>query len=306
MKNWVWKEEVRNALVAGQPAVCMESSIFAHGLPFPHNLELAREVQRAVAQAGAVCAVVALRDGQVRFGLNDAELEELCRAGTAWAKAAVHDLGPLAALNIAAATTVSATAHLAHQAGISVVATGAIGGVHRDYGESGDMSVDLRVLGRTPVVVVCSGVKAFLDVARTVEMLEALGTPIVGYRTNRFPAFYGGWTSIEIPYAANSPEEVAAFYQCHRTFGYPSALLVVQPPPPEACLPHEELEAWIARAAEEAKFRRIRGKAWTPFVLRRLGELSGGRTVQANKVLAWANAALAAQISVALKAAATS
>lgn len=290
-------EEVAAALTARRPVVALESTLIAHGLPWPANLQTAREAEAVVRAAGAVPATIAVRHGTPTVGLNDTQLEELARAKDVY-KASRRDLGAAVGLKRLAATTVSATMALAHAAGIRVFATGGIGGVHR--GDTFDISADLIELSRTPVLVVCAGAKSILDLPRTLEVLETLGVPVLGYRTSAFPAFYVR-SSAALPVSARveSAVEAAAVFAAHLQMGGRGAVLA-QPCADDMAIPEAEFDETLARAEREATEEGIRGAKLTPFLLARLADLTNGRTLAANRALIVNNAKLAAEVANAL------
>jgi len=292
-----YSSEVAAALAEGRPVVALESTLIAHGLPRPANLETAREMETAVRSGGAIPATIAVWRGAPVVGLDDSQLAELAETSGVF-KASRRDLGAAIALNRLAATTVSATMALAHAAGIRVFATGGIGGAHRE--EAFDISADLTELARTPVFVVCAGVKSILHLPRTLEILETLGVPVLGFRTDQFPAFTVKESRLPISCRVESPAEAATVFQAHRSTGGAGAILV-QPCPAEVALPANEFEHWLKEAEAAARTADVRGAALTPFLLARLAELSGGRTLAANRALVVANARLAAEVAVALK-----
>ena len=286
--------KVAAALAEGRPVVALESTVITHGLARPENLEVARAMTGAVREGGAVPAVIAIRRGRVRVGLSDRELAALAEGAEA-EKASLWNLAALVAGGRDAGTTVAATAHLAARAGIAVFATGGIGGVHpAPY----DESADLAGLARTPIVVVSSGMKSILDLAATLERLESLGVAVVGYRTERLPAFHSPTSPYPLPARVEDPQEVAAVLAAQRALGLPGAVLVFNPV--SRGLPFDEVRGWVEAANREARERGIGGKALTPFLLRRLAELSGGRTDEVNRRLLVENARLAAAIAAAL------
>lgn len=293
------RPRVRSAIAAGRPVVALESTVIAHGLPRPRSLEVAGALEEAVRAEGAEPATVGLLDGRAVVGLSSGELERFA-TGEGIAKASLRDLGTLVAAGTAGATTVAATAHLAARAGIRVLSTGGIGGVHRDVERSFDISADVTALARMSLVVVCSGAKSVLDLPRTLEALETLGVPVVGYRTAELPAFYARESGCGLELRADGPERVAALFAAQRALGVRSAVVVARPPPEGAALPREEVEGWVRRAEQEARDAGVRGNALTPWLLERLAALSGGRTVETNVALLLANARLAARIAGAL------
>lgn len=294
--DWPWQfsPEVKEALAKGRPIVALESTLIAHGLPYPDNLAAAKAMEEAVRSAGAVPATVAILDGRIGVGINAAALERLGQSSQA-AKSNRADLPAYLSASQTAATTVSATIFLAHQAGIAFFATGGIGGVHR--GETWDISADLLELARTPMLTVCSGAKSLLHLPRTWELLEALAIPVVGYGTREFPAFYLPNSGLRLVHAFDEVQEVAAFHRWHRRLGG-QGLLVVQPPPPSE-LSSPQVEAWIEQAEDEAAGRGMAGKDRTPFILSKLHEWSAGLTLQVNQALAVQNARLAGLLAAA-------
>jgi pseudouridine-5'-phosphate glycosidase len=291
--------EVAAARAAGRPIVALESTLIAHGLPWPTNLETAREAEDAVRSAAAVPATVAVWHGTPTVGLTADQIEKLSRADGVF-KASRRDLGAAVGLKRLAATTVSATMALAHAAGIRLFATGGIGGAHRE-GEPFDISADLVELSRTPVLVVCAGAKSILHLPRTLEILETLGVPVLGYRTDEFPQFYVRTDRAVLPISARveSPGEAAAVFAAHVRMGGRGAVLA-QPCPAEVAIPPDVFDAALARASDEARQTGVTGPAVTPFLLKRLAELTDGKTLVANRALIVANARLAAKTAVAL------
>jgi pseudouridylate synthase len=288
-------EEVREALSGGGAVVALESTIIAHGLPRPRNLEVARELEAEVRSAGAVPATIAVLDGEVSVGLDDDGLRRI--AGADVVKLSVRDL-PLAIAHRAdGATTVAATAHLAARAGIRVFATGGLGGVHRDARESWDESADMLALARTPITVVAAGVKSILDVGATLERLETLGVSVAGWRTSRFPGFYVSDGGFDLEWRVDDAGEVAAAMRAADALGVTSALLVANPIDPEQQLDPAEHERVLAEGLTHARAEGITGKAVTPFLLDHLQRATQGRSLVINVALARANAAVAAAIA---------
>ncbi len=292
------REEVAAALAARRPVVALESTLIAHGLPWPRNLETARAAEAAVREAGAVPATVGLLKGRVVVGLSSDEIERFARAEDI-AKASTRDLAALVARGGSGATTVAATLFVAARAGIRVFATGGIGGVHRDAGTSFDISADLAALARCPGAVVAAGAKAILDLPATLEALETLGVPVVGYRTDAFPAFYARSSGLALETRVDTPEAAAGLMRAQAALGLESAILFANPPPAASALDPEELEGWIRGALAQAEAAGLHGKAVTPYLLARLAEASGGRSLAANEALIRANAALGGAIAVA-------
>jgi pseudouridylate synthase len=290
-------DEVREAIADGAGVVALESTIIAHGLPRPRNLDVARELESVVRGAGAVPATIAMLDGEVHVGLEDWGLRRV--AGHEVAKLSVRDL-PLAASRRAnGATTVAATAHLAAAAGIRVFATGGLGGVHRDARESWDESADLLALSRTPIVVVAAGVKSILDVGATLERLETLGVAVAGWRTSRFPGFYLADGGFDLDWRVDSAEEVVAAMAAADELGVRSALLVANPIAVEEQLDPAEHERVLAEGLELARAQGVTGKAVTPFLLDHLHRATEGRSLEVNVAVARANAAVAGAIAAA-------
>jgi len=290
--------EVAEARAAGQPIVALESTIIAHGLPWPRNLAIARELEAAVRRAGSVPATVAVVDGRLRIGLTGEELEHLAQHGRRFTKAGATDLAMHVARKSSAATTASATAVLAARAGIRVFATGGIGGVHR--GETGDISHDLIALARTPIAVVSAGAKAILDLPRTVEQLETLGVLVIGYRTGEFPAFYTPTSGVALEHRAETIGELAAIAHARWHELEAGGILVCNPIPAADALDAPSIDRAIATALAEAAAAGITGKPLTPFLLARLAEVTGGASIRANRALALHNAAVAGELAVAL------
>jgi pseudouridine-5'-phosphate glycosidase len=297
-------DEVAAALATGRPVVALESTLITHGLPWPTNLETARDAEAAVRAGGAVPATVAVWHGRPTVGLSTVQLDELAHA-TGALKASRRDLGAAVGLGRLAATTVSATMALAHAAGVRVFATGGIGGAHRPAGGDAvnwDVSADLKELARTPVLVVCAGAKSILDLPRTVELLETLGVPVLGFRTDRFPRFTVADEGDRLPVSARveTAAEAAAVFAAHVRLGGGGALLA-QPCPEDVAVPADVYDTALKRALADANREKADGPKATPFVLARLAELTAGRTLAANRALIVANARLAAEVAGALK-----
>ena len=292
------RPEVAAALDAGRAVVALESTVISHGLPHPHNLEIARRLEAIIREAGAVPATVAILGGQVRVGLDDKEIEHLA-AASGIAKVSRRDLGAVVAGGGDGATTVAATMIAAALADIRVFATGGIGGVHRGGESSLDVSADLTELGRSPVAVVASGAKAILDLPRTLEVLETHGVPVIGYGTDRFPAFFSRDSGLALDARAETPAAAAAIMAAHWDLSLSGGLLLCNPVPEAAALAPEEVAAWVEVALGEAEAAAIAGAEVTPFLLSRLTDLSAGRTLATNIALLENNAAVAAEIALA-------
>ena len=292
-------EEVREMLARGGPVVALESTVIAHGLPRPANVDVARAMEAAVREQGAVPATMALLDGHIVVGLSGEEIERL-GSEDGVLKASRRDLGVALATRATAATTVAGTLACAALAGVRVFATGGIGGVHRGAQRTFDVSSDLIELSRSPVLTVCAGAKAILDLPLTLEYLETHGVPVIGYATDELPAFYTRTSGLRTPHRADTPEAVAAIAAAQWRSGLGGGLLVTCPIPAEHQLAADTVEAAIARALREADERHIAGPATTPFLLSRLAELTGGESVAANRALLLNNAPQAARFAVAL------
>ncbi len=292
--------EVSAALRDGGAVVALESTILAHGLHAPRNRSAADELEAVVRAHGAVPATVAVLDGQARVGLSAAELDRVCAGGLV--KLSVRDLGIAVGLGRDGATTVAATAALAAAAGIAVFATGGLGGVHRGARESWDVSADLGALARTGVLVVCSGVKSILDVAATLEVLETSSVPVLGYGTDAFPGFYRRATGLPVPWRVDTPAEVAAAWRAHVRLGGGAGMVLAQPVPAADELPADLHDRLLAEGLAMLAERGITGKDVTPALLAHFHDGSGGASLAANLALVLANAALAAQVAVALAA----
>ena len=291
--------EVAAALADGAAVVALESSIVTQGMPWPANAETAAAVESQVRGAGAAPATVAIVDGVIRVGLAPAELERLAATPGA-EKASRRDLAALVARRATAGTTVSATMLVAAKAKIAVFATGGIGGVHRGAEKTFDISADLTELGRTPVAVVCSGCKSILDIPKTLEVLETQGVPVLGYRTHDFPAFFSRTSGCPVDHRFDSPETLAEAILMQRRLGVDSGILIANPIPEADSLAEAEIEEIIAAAVREAGAAGVSRKALTPFLLARVNDLTGGRSLAANVALVKSNARLAGEIAVAL------
>lgn len=290
-------EEVADALKRGAAVVALESTIIAHGLPRPRNLEVARALEGAVRAAGAIPATIAVLDGEVRIGLDDDGLERIASADMA--KLSVRDLSLATARGADGATTVASTAHLAAGAGIRVFATGGLGGVHRDARETWDESADLLTLARTPITVVAAGVKSILDVGATLERLETLGVSVAGWRTGRFPGFYLTDGGFDLDWRVDSAEDVAAAMAQADALAVTAALLVANPIDEALQLDPAEHERVLAEGLELARADGVTGKAVTPFLLAHLHRATDGRSLEINVTIAERNAAVAGAIAAA-------
>lgn len=276
------------------PRVALESTVLTHGLPRPQNLQLARDMERIVRENGAEPVTIAVLDGEIRLGLTDAELERLAFAEPV-RKVSRRDFATAQVKKECGGTTVAATMLIAQRAGIKVFATGGIGGVH-EVGTL-DISADLQALASTPMIVVCAGAKAILDLPATLEALETLSVPVIGYQVDEFPAFYSRQSGLPVSARLDSPAEIVQLARAHWDLGMTTSVLVCQPLPSEEEIPLEKINAAIQQARREGHEGGIHGQALTPFLLSRLAELTGGESLRANLALLLNNARLAAQIA---------
>ena len=287
--------EVQQALAEGKPVVALESTIISHGMPYPKNVETALLVEQTIRDNGAVPATIAIIGGRLKAGLSHAEIEYLGKAGRSVAKASRRDLPALVARGVDGATTVATTMIIAHMAGISIFATGGIGGVHRGAEVTMDISADLEELAQTPVMVVCAGAKSILDLGLTLEYLETKGVPVIGFGTEELPAFYTRKSGFGVDYRVDSPEELAAIFRAQRGLNYKGGMLVTNPIPEEYAMDKAVIDAAIEQALAEAREQGIHGKETTPFLLAKVVELTGGDSLESNIQLVLNNARLAAR-----------
>ena len=293
-----YSNEVGAALRSGAPLVALESTIISHGLPRPTNLTVARDVEEIVRAHGAIPATIAIIDGEIHVGLEEQELIRVANE-EGISKASIRDLALVTARKLSAATTVAATSHIAHLAGISIFATGGLGGVHRGAQESWDESADLHSLANIPVMVVSAGAKSILDVAATLERLETLSVPIIGFRTSRFPGFYLADSGFDLEYRVDSPKEIAAMWSARNELGITRSGMVVANPVVNQMDPTLHART-LENGMKEATKNSITGKAVTPFLLDYFHRNTGGESLRVNIDIIKANAALAADIAVAL------
>ncbi|MEQ9635034.1 MAG: pseudouridine-5'-phosphate glycosidase [Devosia marina] len=291
--------DVKAALAAGKPVVALESTIITHGMPYPQNLSMAQEVEAVVREHGAVPATIAIMDGRLCVGVSGEDLQRLAEEGHKAAKASRRDLAALLASGVMAGTTVATTMQIAALAGIRIFATGGIGGVHRGAEDSFDISADLEELGRTPVAVVCAGAKSILDIAKTLEVLETNGVPVLGFGTEDFPAFWARTSGHKVDKRLDSPAEVAKLLAIQSDLNM-GGVLIANPIPEADAWEASAIEGFIARALADAEAQGVKGKATTPFLLQRIFELTGGKSLESNIALVKNNAKVAAQIAVAL------
>lgn len=292
--------ELGNALAENRPIVALESTIIAHGMPYPQNVETALLVENTVRDAGAIPATCAVLNGKLCAGLTIEQIEMLGKEGAKIPKASRRDLAYLACSSQHGATTVASTMIIAQLAGIRIFATGGIGGVHRGASSTMDVSADLQELARTPVAVVSAGAKSILDLGLTLEYLETLGVPVIGYGTNNFPAFYSRQSGFSVDYRLDTPQEIAALLKTQWGIGLQGGVLIANPVPEAHQLPYEVIEKTIRTAVAEATEKGIRGKTLTPFLLAKIEQLSGGSSLQTNIQLVLNNARLGAAIAVAM------
>jgi pseudouridine-5'-phosphate glycosidase len=325
-ETFVLSADVRRGLNSALPIVALESTVITHGLPHPQNLSLANDMEQEIRNQGVIPATVALLEGQIHIGLTNAELEQLAtKSQESGLKVAQDDMRPMIdvrgevdrslhkdqvlkislrdfataiVLKQSGGTTAAGTLFVANRVGIKVFATGGIGGVHEV--ETLDISTDLQALAKIPLVVVCAGAKAILNLPATLEYLETMGVPVVGYQTDEFPAFYSRQSGLPVSVRLESPKEVAEFARAHWAVGMQSAVLVCQPLPESAAVPPEKIEGAIQQARREGRAKKIRGQQLTPFLLERLVELTEGASLRANLALLLNNARLAAGIARAL------
>jgi len=289
--------EIKRAMSLALPIVALESTVITHGLPRPLNLSLARDMEAAVREEGSVPSTIGVLQGKIRIGMSEAELEELA-SDPKPRKISQRDFATAAIKGENGGTTVAGTMFAAHNAGIQVFATGGIGGVHRE--SSFDVSTDLQALASIPMIVVCAGAKAILDLPATLEYLETMAVPVVGYQTDAFPAFYSRDSELKVSVSVGSPDEIVKLAQTHWGMGMTSAILVTQPVPAGDEIPKSEMDYFIVKASQEAVDKKIHGQELTPFLLQRISELTDRRSLRTNLSLLLNNARLAAQIAKAL------
>ena len=295
-----YSAEVDAARAAGDAIVALESTIITHGMPYPQNLEVARQVEADIRDAGAVPATIAVMEGTLHIGLDDEQLSKLAQSKGV-AKLSRADMAACLATGGTGATTVAATMIAAHLAGIHVFATGGIGGVHKGAEDSFDISADLMELAQTPVTVVAAGAKAILDVAKTLEVLETQGVPVIAFGQDAFPAFWSAGSKLRAPLRMDDPAQIAAAHKMRGALGLPGGQLIANPIPKDAEIPAAELTPIIATAQADANRAGITGKGVTPYLLQRIFELTDGRSLEANIALVRNNARLAAKIALELR-----
>lgn len=294
-------DEVKDALASGKAVVALESTIISHGFPYPKNVELAQEMENVIRAQGAIPATIAIMSGEITCGLSNEQLMELAQSKSV-AKCSVRDLPSAVASRALGATTVASTAFIAEKAGIKVFATGGIGGVHKaEEGADGfDVSADLLELSRTRVAVVAAGAKSILDLPATLEVLESYSVPVIGYKTDMFPAFHSVSSGLKLPASASSMSELTDVVKSHFDLGLPSGMLICNPIAEDDAMSNLEVADLVAKASAEAVSAGIKGARMTPYILGALNRLSGGRTSEVNLALALNNGRLAAQLAVRL------
>jgi pseudouridylate synthase len=295
----VFSEEVAKAMKENKPVVALESTIISHGMPYPQNVETAKEVEQLIRENGAVPATIAILDGKIKIGVNEEELEFL-GTNKEVEKVSRRDLPYVIAMKKHGATTVAATMICASMAGIKVFATGGIGGVHRGAERTMDISADLQELAHTNVAVVCAGAKSILDLGLTLEYLETNGVPVIGYGTDILPAFYSSTSPFKVNYRIDTPEEIAKLIATKWELGLNGGLIIANPIPKEEELEESYINSIIEEALKEAEEKQIAGKAVTPFLLDKVKTLTGGKSLEANIALVKNNAVLAAKIAASL------
>ena len=293
-------EEVKTSLDNNSPIVALESTVITHGLPYPENLQLAIELETIVRECGCQPATIGILDGKIYVGMDEKQLQRLATQDHQM-KISIRDIGSAVAFSKSGGTTVAGTMFIANKVGIRVFATGGIGGVHQSIpGECGfsyDISTDLIALAQIPVMVVCAGAKAILNLPATNEILETLGVPVIGYGTLEFPAFYSRYSGIPLNISVNTPKEVAYYANIHWNLGFKSGILITVPPPQESALPVEQVKLAIRQALVDAKQSSVSGQQVTPFLLKQVSQLTGGESLLSNLSLLRNNARVAAEIA---------
>src|SRR5829696_1617211 len=290
--------EMKNGSSAGRPIVALESTVLTHGLPRPQNLQLARDMEKTIRENGAIPATIAFLDGSLHVGLNDAELKRLANEDNVY-KVGPRDYATVMTKKNNGGTTVAGTMLASQHANIKVFATGGIGGVHRDA--PFDISADLQTLATIPMIVVCAGAKAILDIPATLEYLETMSVPVIGYGTDEFPAFYSRESGLDVSANLATPQEIVNFAKAHWSTGLQSAILVANPVPITDAISRSEMEPWIEQANQEAHVQGVHGKVLTPFLLQRISELTRGKSMSTNLSLLLNNAQLAAKIATSMR-----
>ena len=290
------RSDIKEAIEADKPVVALESTILSHGMPYPENLEFARNVERIIKEEGAVPATIAIIGGKIKVGLSDEELEIMCKAENV-GKVSRRDLPIYISTGKTGATTVTTTMIGAAMAGIKFFATGGLGGVHREAQQTFDISADLQELAHTSVAVICAGAKAILDLSLTMEYLETFGVPVLGLRTDYLPAFYSKSSGLKLDYNCKDEKEVAAIVKAKWEMGLDGGVVIGNPIPDEYAMPNEDINVYIEKALQMCKEKGIKGKDTTPFLLATVKDLTGGDSLKANLELAYNNARAAARIA---------
>lgn len=290
------RSDIKEAIEADKPVVALESTILSHGMPYPENLEFARNVEKIIKEEGAVPATIAIIGGKIKVGLSDEELEIMCKAENV-GKVSRRDLPIYISTGKTGATTVTTTMIGAAMAGIKFFATGGLGGVHREAQQTFDISADLQELAHTSVAVICAGAKAILDLSLTMEYLETFGVPVLGLRTDYLPAFYSKSSGLKLDYNCKDEKEVAAIVKAKWEMGLDGGVVIGNPIPDEYAMPNEEINVYIEKALQMCKEKGIKGKDTTPFLLATVKDLTGGDSLKANLELAYNNARAAARIA---------
>ena len=290
------RNDIKEAIGANKPVVALESTILSHGMPYPENLEFARNVEKIIKEEGAVPATIAIIGGKIKVGLSDEELEIMCKAENV-GKVSRRDLPIYISTGKTGATTVTTTMIGAAMAGIKFFATGGLGGVHREAQQTFDISADLQELAHTSVAVICAGAKAILDLNLTMEYLETFGVPVLGLRTDYLPAFYSKSSGLKLDYNCKDEKEVAAIVKAKWEMGLDGGVVIGNPIPDEYAMPNEEINVYIEKALQMCKEKGIKGKDTTPFLLATVKDLTGGDSLKANLELAYNNARAAAKIA---------
>lgn len=290
------RSDIKEAIEADKPVVALESTILSHGMPYPENLEFARNVERIIKEEGAVPATIAIIGGKIKVGLSDEELEIMCKAENV-GKVSRRDLPIYISTGKTGATTVTTTMIGAAMAGIKFFATGGLGGVHREAQQTFDISADLQELAHTSVAVICAGAKAILDLNLTMEYLETFGVPVLGLRTDYLPAFYSKSSGLKLDYNCKDEKEVAAIVKAKWEMGLDGGVVIGNPIPDEYAMPNEDINVYIEKALQMCKEKGIKGKDTTPFLLATVKDLTGGDSLKANLELAYNNARAAARIA---------
>ncbi|MCH7762228.1 MAG: pseudouridine-5'-phosphate glycosidase [Candidatus Marinimicrobia bacterium] len=299
MENFIIHKNVKAALKEKIPVLALESTILAHGMPYPDNVDFANKAEKLILDNEAVPAAIAIINGRVHIGLDEKDLHFIC-SNKEVVKTSLRELGWVTAKKLSGATTVSATIHLAHAAGIDVFATGGIGGVHRNAHLTFDVSQDIIALSKIHMVVVSAGAKAILDLPKTLEMLETFSIPVLGYKTDEFPSFYSRASGLKLSATVSTPEDIASIFNHHKQMGLSSALLIANPVPLRDEIPKREMDFFINQALKNATKMDIVGKEITPFLLQNIVKQTGGRSLKTNKALGLNNIQLGIEISKAL------